>query len=169
MAKVSLSLKEVFFDPCGYDEYNWITKEVNPKASQAIESIRAQFLEECRTLGVKVEEEVGRYSFELNCTLKQLKGLFSLQEEWNGCIHFDTPLSEAKCRQVLKLLEGTDLMMPISPEGFGPYTRLTFGSSHYEPCRIYANVKTYEEYCLVMNTIKDVRKNYKVMKSLVKV
>lgn len=117
---------------------------------------RVRFENECRTIGAKVEGHDGSTVF-LKCTPKQLREVFSFCE---GCnVFFDTRLSEIKCEHVVQRFKGTSLEK-----------KLSYGSSHYEPCSIFCCVTNYEEYCLVMGVIKDVRKNYGVQmeKSLVR-
>jgi|LauGreDrversion4_2_1035121.scaffolds.fasta_scaffold155826_3 hypothetical protein len=117
---------------------------------------RVRFENECRTIGAEVEGHDGSTVF-LKCTHKQLREVFSFCE---GCdVMFTTRLSEIKCEHVVQRFKGTSLEKELS-----------YGSSHYEPCSIFCWVTNYEEYCLVMSAIKDVRKNYGVQmkKSLVR-
>jgi hypothetical protein len=144
MANVSINLAQFFLQPGGLDF-------TCPQASQEMESIRARLL----ALGAKVvDQSYGR--FEIRCTQKQLKGVFSLREGIE--VWFSTPLAKVKCERVLNLLKGTEVKK-----------RLSYGSYYWNPCSISGYVTTYEEYNLVMDTIKDVRKNYVVVQRTVKI
>ncbi len=147
MAKVSIDLEQFFLEPGGYDSDC-------PQASQEMKSIGDLLLEECLALGAKVVEE--NDNFTIQCTPKQLKAIFSLREGME--VYFDTPLAEAKCKRVLNLLKGTEVKK-----------RLHYGSQSWNPCSIKGYVTTYEDYNLVMDTIKDVRKNYVVVQRTVKI
>jgi hypothetical protein len=150
MAKVSINLQQFFTEPGGY-QYG------SPQASQVMESIRAQFLEECLALGVKVEGgPIYGNTVDLQCTPKQLKAVFSLRDSVR--VWFSTPLGEAKCKRVFKLLKGTEATKELG-----------YGSFYWNPCAIQGHVTSYEDYSLVMNTVKDVRKNYTVVQRAVKI
>jgi hypothetical protein len=121
---------------------------------------KEKFESEALALGAKAI----RYSLEylndprainLQCTQKQLKGVFSLRE--GHTIEYETRLAEAKCKHVVEQFKGTVMEK-----------KLSYGSYYCTPWVIQLRVTTYEDYCLVMNAIKDVKENYLVEGKAVK-
>jgi hypothetical protein len=108
-----------------------------------------KFEGEAIALGAKVIEVIRRQSglrtnIYLQCTHQQLKRVFSLREGQE--IRFSTRLAEAKCKHVIEQFRGTVIG-----------EKLSYGSLYRIPCELSGWVTTYDDYCLVMNAIKDVK------------